>query len=87
MSSGCLDTLELGQQVKSGEQIAAVGRPPENGNWPPHLHLQLILDLLGLDADYPGVARASQQDLWCALSPSPACFFKNLDPSELRYAQ
>ena len=85
LSSRCLDTLEVGQELTAGDQIAAVGRPPENGNWPPHLHLQLILDLLDLDADFPGVATASQQELWCALSPSPACFFQEFDPTELRY--
>ncbi len=85
LSSSCLDSLEVGQELKAGDQIAEVGRPPENGNWPPHLHLQLILDLLDLDADFPGVATASQQELWCALSPSPACFFQEFDPTELRY--
>ena len=85
LSSSCLDSLEVGQELKAGDQIAQVGRPPENGNWPPHLHLQLILDLLDLDADFPGVATASQQELWCALSPSPACFFQEFDPTELRY--
>jgi murein DD-endopeptidase MepM/ murein hydrolase activator NlpD len=80
-----MDALEVGQKLTAGDQIAAVGRPPENGNWPPHLHLQLILDLLDLDADFPGVATTSQQELWCALSPSPACFFQEFDPTELRY--
>ncbi len=85
LSSSCLDVLDVGQELEAGDQIAVVGRPPENGHWPPHLHLQLILDLLDLDADFPGVARASQQELWCALSPNPACFFREFDPSELRY--
>ena len=85
LSSSCLDALEVGQELTAGDQIAAVGHPPENGNWPPHLHLQLILDLLDLDADFPGVATTSQQELWCALSPSPACFFQEFDPTELRY--
>jgi Ser/Thr protein kinase RdoA (MazF antagonist) len=81
----CLSNLKVGQTVAAGQQIAVIGRPPGNGNWPPHLHMQVILDLLGLGADFPGVARASQQELWCALSPSPACFFPGLDPNELRY--
>jgi len=64
-----------GQVVSAGEQIATVGSAPENGNWPPHLHFQLILDLLGLGADFPGVALRSEQDKWLALSPLPAKFF------------
>ena len=38
----------------------ASARRPRNGDWPPHLHFQLILDLLELDADFPGVALASR---------------------------
>ena len=67
-SSGVAD----GQSIAAGEQIASVGAPPGNGNWPPHLHMQLILDLAGLGGDFPGVAAPSRQDYWCALSPSPA---------------
>jgi len=67
--------LEAGQRVSAGDSIATVGSPPENGNWPPHLHFQLILDLLGLGAGFPGVALRSQQVSWLALSPLPAVFF------------
>jgi len=68
-----------GQAVRAGEPIARIGSPPENGNWPPHLHFQVILDLLGLDVDFPGVAAANDQDHWLALSPLPAPFFPELD--------
>ncbi len=74
-----------GQRVAAGEPVAAVGRPPENGNWPPHLHFQLILDLLDLGADFPGVCRASEQDRWLALSPGPALFFPEVAPDRLDY--
>jgi hypothetical protein len=52
------------------------------------LHFQLILDLLGLDADFPGVALRSQQDVWLGLSPLPGMFFpactmNSLDGSEI----
>jgi murein DD-endopeptidase MepM/ murein hydrolase activator NlpD len=67
--------LENGQTLRAGERIAAVGSPPENGNWPAHLHFQLILDLLGLGKDFPGVAYRSQRSFWLAMSPSPAAFF------------
>lgn len=84
-----LDTLQRvkrGQTVSAGEQIAAVGVPPTNGNWPPHLHMQLIVDLLDLGADFPGVATRSQQDHWFNLSPSPAVFFPECDASLLEYS-
>ncbi|HEX9853096.1 MAG TPA: peptidoglycan DD-metalloendopeptidase family protein [Woeseiaceae bacterium] len=72
-----------GQRLRAGEQIAEVGSPPENGNWPPHLHFQLIIDLLGLGKDFPGVAYQSQREFWLALSPSPAVFFPACAPALL----
>lgn len=83
LSSGSVADIEPGLQVKAGEKIAEIGAPPENGNWPPHLHFQLILDLLGLGADFPGVAFPAQEGAWLALSPSPARFFPDCDPGAL----
>jgi 4-aminobutyrate aminotransferase-like enzyme/Ser/Thr protein kinase RdoA (MazF antagonist) len=71
LSRESLHGLEVGRPVHAGEQIATLGAPPINGDWPPHLHLQIITDLLGLDHDFPGVARASQRALWLSLSPDP----------------
>ena len=46
-------------------------QPDVNGGWTPHLHLQVITDLLGLGTDFPGVARPSQRRAWMrALSRS-----------------
>ena len=80
-----LDLLNVGQTVNAGQQIATVGSPPSNGNWPPHLHFQLILDLLDLGVDFPGVARKSEQEYWLGLSPSPAIFFPDCEPKALEY--
>jgi 4-aminobutyrate aminotransferase-like enzyme/Ser/Thr protein kinase RdoA (MazF antagonist)/murein DD-endopeptidase MepM/ murein hydrolase activator NlpD len=63
--------LARGRRVAAGETIGRVGSPPTNGDWPPHLHFQVILDLLDADADFPGVALASQREVWKALSPDP----------------
>jgi hypothetical protein len=81
-----LNTLESGQSVIAGEQIATVGAPPGNGNWPPHLHFQVIHDLADRGADFPGVARPSEQDYWLGLSPSPAAFFPECDADILEYS-
>jgi len=85
LALGTLDRVEAGQQVSAGDMIARIGSPPHNGNWPPHLHLQLILDLLGLGVDFPGVAFSSQKEYWLSLSPSPAAFFADHDPRDLEY--
>jgi 4-aminobutyrate aminotransferase-like enzyme/Ser/Thr protein kinase RdoA (MazF antagonist) len=67
----CLTQLTAGQNVATGEAFAAIGAPPINGDWPPHLHFQLITDLLELECDFPGVAAPSQAALWMKLSPDP----------------
>jgi 4-aminobutyrate aminotransferase-like enzyme/Ser/Thr protein kinase RdoA (MazF antagonist) len=71
LSDDTLNGLKEGQTVAAGQEIARVGAPPTNGDWAPHLHFQLILDLLSLDRDFPGVCRASERDMWTALSPDP----------------
>lgn len=89
---GHLDHVSVAQRrygdpIHAGQSIAAVGSPPRNGNWPPHLHFQIILDLLGLGEAFPGVAAPSQRALWLALSPSPARFFPECAASDLECDQ
>jgi 4-aminobutyrate aminotransferase-like enzyme/Ser/Thr protein kinase RdoA (MazF antagonist)/murein DD-endopeptidase MepM/ murein hydrolase activator NlpD len=61
--------LRVGQRVGRGEQLATLGAPEDNGGWTPHLHLQIITDLLGLGSDFPGVSTASRRDVWRSVSP------------------
>lgn len=81
-----LDRLQAGQGINASEQIATIGSPPQNGDWPPHLHFQLILDLKDLGVDFPGVACKSQQEYWLGLSPSPAAFFPECAPQALEFS-
>lgn len=69
LSRDSLAGLERGQAVRAGQQIARLGAPDVNGGWTPHLHLQIITDLLDLGLDFPGVARASQRSIWLNISP------------------
>jgi 4-aminobutyrate aminotransferase-like enzyme/Ser/Thr protein kinase RdoA (MazF antagonist) len=71
LTADTLEGLEVGQTVAPGQPIARVGAPPTNGGWTPHLHFQIILDLLERDADFPGVAPASERAVWTSLSPDP----------------
>jgi 4-aminobutyrate aminotransferase-like enzyme/Ser/Thr protein kinase RdoA (MazF antagonist) len=72
LSLDSLEGLERGRPVSRGETIARVGAYPVNGNWPPHLHFQIVLDLLEKDGDFPGVAAPSERELWLGLSPDPS---------------
>lgn len=71
LSTETLEKLDVGQSIARGEEFARVGSSHENGGWAPHLHFQIILDLLELDKDFPGVARASERAIWTSLSPDP----------------
>lgn len=71
LSPECLDALAPGQAVARGERIGAIGDFPRNGDWAPHLHLQLVLDMLDRDGEFPGVARPRQRRVWRSLSPDP----------------
>lgn len=56
-------------QVEPGQIIAHLGDWPENGGWAPHLHVQIITDLLATDGNFFGVGHASLMDLWSEISP------------------
>lgn len=71
-----LEILQVGQKVKQGDRIAYIGKSSENGNWAPHLHFQLILDLLGNDENFNGVALPSNIEIWKSICPNPNFIFK-----------
>jgi 4-aminobutyrate aminotransferase-like enzyme len=71
LSVKTLAGLRVGQSIARGEKFAEVGKTAENGGWVPHLHFQVISDLLELGTDFPGVARASERNVWTSLSPDP----------------
>jgi 4-aminobutyrate aminotransferase-like enzyme len=63
--------LKVGQKVKKGRTFAKVGKAKVNGGWTPHLHFQIINDLLDLGSDFPGVAQPGQRNVWLSLCPDP----------------
>jgi peptidoglycan LD-endopeptidase LytH len=71
LSRTSLVGLREGQPFRAGERLAELGTYPENGDWPPHLHFQLMHDMLGLRGDFPGVCRASERTQWLARCPDP----------------
>jgi len=71
LSVSSLTHLAVGQAVRRGDLIAWIGTYPTNGGWPPHLHFQIITDMLERDGEFPGVALPSQRAVWLSLSPDP----------------
>jgi 4-aminobutyrate aminotransferase-like enzyme/Ser/Thr protein kinase RdoA (MazF antagonist) len=71
LTTQSLNGLRLGQEIGRGERFAEVGTTQENGGWMPHLHFQIVSDLLEQGTDFPGVGRASERGVWTSLSPDP----------------
>ncbi|MGH7538266.1 MAG: aminotransferase class III-fold pyridoxal phosphate-dependent enzyme, partial [Gemmatimonadales bacterium] len=63
--------LRPGQPIANGTPVGRVGDSSVNGGWPPHLHFQIVTDLLDHEGDFPGVVRPSQRAVWTSLSPDP----------------
>ena len=81
LSKDSISNIRPGQKIKKGDVIGQIGTEEENGQWPPHLHFQIILDMFGKKGDFPGVAYAHQRALWKSISPDPWLLFTS-KPSE-----
>lgn len=71
LSEESITQLKVGQAVSRGDQIATFGSAAVNGGWPPHLHFQIMTDMLDLVGDFPGVAPAAERSIWLSLCPDP----------------
>jgi murein DD-endopeptidase MepM/ murein hydrolase activator NlpD len=66
-----ISTLSEGAYVSRGQIIGHFGEPAENGNWPPHLHFQIINDIQLMEGDYPGVCKPSESEWYLKNCPDP----------------
>ncbi|MEI8058592.1 MAG: peptidoglycan DD-metalloendopeptidase family protein [Ferruginibacter sp.] len=57
-----IEHLRVGRFITRGECIGHFGTAFENGNWPPHLHFQIIEDMERKEGDYPGVCKVSEKE-------------------------
>lgn len=64
-----LSVMRKGKFITRGEIIGHFGEPAENGDWPPHLHFQLIRDIGFYEGDYPGVCSLKESEKYLANSP------------------
>ena len=66
-----LTPLQKGKYISRGEVLAHFGSPVENGDWPPHLHFQIIDDIRLNEGDYPGVCTMSERRKYLSNCPDP----------------
>ncbi|MBQ0768471.1 MAG: peptidoglycan DD-metalloendopeptidase family protein [Bizionia sp.] len=71
LSRESLVSLKVGDRVKAGDCIAVLGDAAVNGNYAPHLHFQVILDLQEKRGDYPGVTCTRDLEFYKNNCPDP----------------
>jgi murein DD-endopeptidase MepM/ murein hydrolase activator NlpD len=66
-----IKNIQEGDRIAKGDIFADLGIPAENGQWPPHLHFQVIKDLEGWSGDYPGVCKYAEREAYLNNCPDP----------------
>ena len=74
LSAQTIRDRRIGEQLKAGQAIGWMGEPRENGNWQPHVHIQLITYDQVRAADVIGAGEVVYRDVWAELFPNPAGF-------------
>jgi murein DD-endopeptidase MepM/ murein hydrolase activator NlpD len=76
LSLASIENMRVGQEFKQGEQIATLGDASVNGDYPPHLHFQIIKDLQNYVGDYPGVCSKQDLEFYMNNCPKPNLLLK-----------
>ena len=76
LSEDSLKNLNVGDKVSQGEKIAVLGDNSVNGDYAPHLHFQLIIDMEGNLGDYPGVSSTKTLNYYKNNCPDPNLLLK-----------
>jgi murein DD-endopeptidase MepM/ murein hydrolase activator NlpD len=76
LSLKSLENINEGDLIKKGQKFSELGPYPENGDWPPHLHFQMITDMKDKYGDFPGVCGPSELEYYKNLCPDPNGFIR-----------
>lgn len=71
LSPDALTGIYNGMPAEQGAQIARISDEQTNNGLPPHLHFQLITDMLDRQGNFPAYALPGERDVWLSLSPDP----------------
>ena len=61
----------VGMKINKGDLIGEIGNEEINGNWPEHVHFQIISDMEVRKGDFPGVASIRQRKEYLEKCPDP----------------
>lgn len=76
LSLTSLVNKNVGDKIRRGQKIATLGTSKVNGDYPPHLHFQVIKDIQDYCGDYPGVVNSSELEFYKSNCPDPNLLLK-----------
>lgn len=76
LSLDSLKDKKVGDYISKGTPIATLGLPPINGDYAPHLHFQIIIDMQNKTGDYPGVCSENDLAFYTQNCPNPNLLLK-----------
>ena len=76
LSVDSIDALQKGKQIQKGDVIGSLGDASVNGDYAPHLHFQIIIDLENFEGDYPGVTSKKELNFYQRNCPDPNLLLK-----------
>ncbi|WP_298556707.1 peptidoglycan DD-metalloendopeptidase family protein [uncultured Algibacter sp.] len=76
LSLASIQDIVIGQEFTQNEKIATLGDAKVNGDYPPHLHFQIIKDIEDFKGDYPGVCSNKNLNFYKANCPNPNLLLK-----------
>ncbi|MFN3850804.1 MAG: peptidoglycan DD-metalloendopeptidase family protein [Spirosomataceae bacterium] len=74
LSRKSLNGIYEGKIFRKGDLLAWIGNFPENGDWPPHLHFQVMNDICGMKGDFAGVCAISEVEKYKQICLNPMEF-------------
>ncbi len=74
LTATSLQNIYKGKAILAGENFAQIGPFPENGNWPPHLHFQVMNTMLEKKGDFPGVCAEDDLKFYQSICLNPYDF-------------
>ncbi|OAD40767.1 peptidoglycan DD-metalloendopeptidase family protein [Polaribacter atrinae] len=77
LSTASIENIKIGDTVLQGNIIGYLGSAAVNGDYAPHLHFQIIRDLLDNFGDYPGVSSEENIVFYKNNCPNPNLLLKS----------
>ena len=76
LSLESIRNIKRGDFYQKGQQLATLGDASVNGDYAPHLHFQIIKEILNTFGDYPGVCSENDRTFYLENCPDPNILLK-----------